>query len=121
MSEKTIINNEAFEQIEASEEGMADGGYTHHFKKPFFWEGKEYRTLHFAFESLTGRDMVNIEKEISLTEGVTVLAPAMSTPFLLSMAARACGLGADVLNAMPISDANKIASKARSFLLSAEA
>ncbi len=120
MSEKTTtINNEEFEQAKTEAE-TAVGGYTHHFKRPFVWQEKEHKSLHFDFEGLTGRDMVNIEKEIAMTEGINVVVPALSTPFLLAMAARACGLGVDALHAMPISDANAIRAKARNFLLNSE-
>ena len=118
MSENTIGAKE-FDEAKA-EAKSAIGGYTHTFKKPFSWQGNEYTSLHFDFENLTGRDMINIEKEIAMTEGVNVIVPALSTPFLLAMAARACGLGADALQNMAISDANAIRSKARNFLLNSE-
>ncbi len=98
----------------------ADGGYTHKFKKPINWEGKEYTELHFDFEGLTGKDMLSIEKELMLTEGVSVVAPTMSTQFLFAMAARAAKTTRDIFMVMPLFDANKIRSKARSFLLSSE-
>lgn len=98
----------------------AEGGYLHKFKKPFLWQGKEYETLLFDFESLSGRDMNNIERELAITEGITVISPTMSGPFLMNMAAKAAGIGYDMLLAMPIFEANRIRSKARSFLLSSE-
>lgn len=98
----------------------AEGGYTHKFKKPFLWQGKEYTTMHFDFEGLTGGNMTAIEKELAITEGVTVIAPTMSGPFLMAMAAKAAGIGYDMMMAMPIFDANKIRAKARNFLMSAE-
>lgn len=98
----------------------ADGGYTHKFKKPFLWQGKEYSMLHFDFEGLTGGDMIAIEKELAITEGVTVIAPTMSGPFLMAMSAKAAGIGYDTMLAMPIYEANRIRAKARSFLLSSE-
>lgn len=98
----------------------AEGGYTHKFKKPFLWQGKEYTTMHFDFEGLTGGNMIAIEKELAITEGVTVIAPTMSGPFLMAMAAKAAGIGYDMMMAMPIFDANKIRAKARNFLMSAE-
>lgn len=98
----------------------ADGGYTHKFKKRFLWQGKEYSMLHFDFEGLTGGDMIAIEKELAITEGVTVIAPTMSGPFLMAMSAKAAGIGYDTMLAMPIYEANRIRAKARSFLLSSE-
>lgn len=67
-----------------------------------------------------GGNMIAIEKELAITEGVTVIAPTMSGPFLMAMAAKAAGIGYDMMMAMPIFDANKIRAKARNFLMSAE-
>lgn len=119
MSENNAIDSKEFEEAKVQAKTAA-GGYTHTFKKPFVYMEKEHTSLHFDFESLTGRDMINIEKEIAITEGINVVVPVLSTPFLLAMAARACGLGVDVLQAMPISDANAIRTKARNFLLNSE-
>ena len=109
-------------ELEAAitEAADAEGGYLHKFKKPFLWQGTEYDTLLFDFESLSGRDMNNIERELAITEGITVISPTMSGPFLMNMAAKAAGIGYDMLLAMPIFEANRIRSKARSFLLSSE-
>lgn len=98
----------------------AEGGYTHKFKKPFLWQGKEYTTMHFDFEDLTGGDMIAIEKELAITEGVTVITPTMSGPFLMAMSAKAAGIGYDTMLAIPIFEANRIRAKARNFLLSSE-
>ena len=98
----------------------AEGGYNHKFKKPFLWQGKEYSVLQFDFEDLTGGDMIAIEKELAITEGVTVLTPTLSGPFLMAMSAKAAGIGYDMMMAMPIFEANRIRAKARNFLLNSE-
>ena len=70
----------------------------------------------FDFEHLKGRDMVAIENEM---QGASeyALAPEISTSFQSKMAARAAGIGSDVLEAMPLKDFNKITGAARRFLL----
>ena len=92
------------------------GVYTHTFKKPFEYEGKTYEELTFDFGRLKGRDMVAIENEM---QGASeyALAPEISTSFQSKMAARAAGIGSDVLEAMPLKDFNKITGAARRFLL----
>ncbi len=92
------------------------GVYTHTFKKPFEHEGKTYEELTFDFGRLKGRDMVAIENEM---QGMSeyALAPEISTSFQSKMAARAAGIGSDVLEAMPLKDFNKITGAARRFLL----
>ena len=92
------------------------GVYTHTFKKPFEHEGRTYEELTFDFGRLKGRDMVAIENEM---QGMSeyALAPEISTSFQSKMAARAAGIGSDVLEAMPLKDFNKITGAARRFLL----
>ena len=101
--------------VQAVESGDV-GVYTHTFKKPFEHEGRTYEELTFDFGRLKGRDMVAIENEM---QGMSeyALAPEISTSFQSKMAARAAGIGSDVLEAMPLKDFNKITGAARRFLL----
>lgn len=92
------------------------GIYTHTFKKPFTYEDKTYKTLEFDFESLSGRDMIAIEAEMQANSEYP-LAPEISTSFQSKMAARAAGIGSDVIEAMSINDFNRITGAARRFLL----
>ncbi len=99
--------------------------YTHHFKRPFqFVSGTEERTveeLTFDFGRLTGRDSLCIEAELQAL-GKPVVVAEMSGEYLIRMAARACTekIGTDSLANMPLSDFNRIRSRARSFLLHSE-
>ena len=101
--------------VQAAENDDA-GVYMHTFKKPFEHEGRTYEELTFDFGRLKGRDMVAIENEM---QGMSeyALAPEISTSFQSKMAARAAGIGSDVLEAMPLKDFNKITGAARRFLL----
>lgn len=102
---------------EAVTHDMADAGvYTHTFKKPFEYAGETYTTLTFDFEKMTGRDMVSIETEMQMNNEYC-LAPEVSRSFQAKMAAKAAGIGSDVLDAMPIKDFNRITNAARSFLI----
>jgi hypothetical protein len=113
---------EAAKEMEAAEaEALKDGApqYVHYFRKPFEWEGREHTKLEFDFEKLTGGDALAIENELAM-KGIQVITPTFSSPFLIRMASRACGLGVDAFEAMTIRDYNQIRSKARNFLLSSE-
>ena len=68
------------------------------------------------FERLSGRDMVSIETEMQMNNEYA-LAPEISRSFQGKMAAKAAGIGSDVLEAMPLKDFNKITNAARSFLI----
>ena len=101
--------------------GKATGGdvgvYTHKFKRPFEYSGATYTELTFNFERLTGRDMVAIETEMQMNNEYA-LSPEISRNFQSKLAARAAGIGSDVLDAMPLPEFNRITNAARDFLLS---
>lgn len=91
------------------------GVYKHVFKKPFEYAGVVYTELTFNFEKLKGRDMVAIESEMQMNNEYA-LAPEVSRNFQARMAAKAAGIGSDVMDAMQIQDFNCITNAARNFL-----
>lgn len=93
------------------------GGYKHTFTKPFEYEGKTYKELTFDFEKLIGTDMIAIEDEMAAV-GQYALSPEISTSFLSKMAARAAGVGSDVVEHLPLRDFGKIKNESRNFLIS---
>lgn len=109
---------------EAEAAGVDFSTYTHHFKKPFTYAGRTFDKLTFDWESLTGRDSLAIESELSM-KGKTLVLPAYTGEYLVGMAARACTerddgkrvAGTDMLQAMPLGDFQKICGRARNFLL----
>ena len=90
--------------------------YTHTFATPLTFGEKTYEQLTFDFGKLTGADFLAIELELQML-GKAVVVPELSGEFLVRMAARAAGIGSDVLIAAPLYDYNQIRHKARSFLL----
>lgn len=116
-AEATVAAEPTTDTTAAENATAGDTGlYTHTFRKPFTYEDKTYKTLEFDFESLSGRDMVAIEAEMQANSEYA-LAPEISTSFQSKMAARAAGIGSDVVEAMSINDFNRITSAARRFLL----
>lgn len=103
---------QAAEQLTEGDTGV----YTHVFKKPFEYAGVTYTALTFDFERLTGRDMVSIETEMQMNNEYA-LAPEISRSFQAKMAAKAAGIGSDVMDALPIKDFNRITNAARGFLI----
>lgn len=98
-------------------EKQQSGNYTHNFKAPVTIEGKQYKSMTFYFEKLTGEDVEVIEEELQ-DQNKYVLSPEVSSVFQSMLAARAAGVGADEIKRLPISDYMKIKNKARAFLLS---
>jgi len=94
------------------------GTYVHKFRTPFEYEGKKYETLNFYFDKLKGKDVISIETEMQAMNEY-VLAPEISSSFLCKMAAKAAGVGSDVIENMPMGEFSKIKNVARNFLISA--
>lgn len=94
-----------------------EGAYVHEFTKPYTFEDKTYTRLVFDFEKLIGDDLVAIENEMAAV-GEYALSPEISTSFLYRLAAKAAGVGSDVIAHMPIRDFGKIKNKSRDFLIS---
>lgn len=94
-----------------------EGAYVHEFTKPYTFEDKTYTRLVFDFEKLIGDDLVVIENEMAAV-GEYALSPEISTSFLYRLAAKAAGVGSDVIAHMPIRDFGKIKNKSRDFLIS---
>ncbi len=116
-----VIDEKEFE-VAQEEARKSTGLYVHKFKKPFEYMGKTYNELIFDWDSLTGRDSLDIEAEIETTTGRAVIVPAFAGEYLIRMAAKACTepIGHDAIEFMSLVDYNKIKSQARSFLMAAE-
>ena len=114
------IDGKELEAAEKEAEKKKDiYGYTHELDKEFEYEGIKYSKIRFDWGKLTGNDGLAIEGEMQAL-GAPVVIPALSGGFLIRMAARAGGVPADALLAMPMRDYNRIRSEARSFLLKSE-
>ena len=95
--------------------------FTYEFRKPIAYENRSITKLSFDWETLTGRDALNIENELQAL-GKMVLEPAFSGDYIVRMAARASepSVDLDFFNYVSLRDLNKIRSAARTFLLKSE-
>ena len=119
---KAENKQEKTEEVKTEVAGVTDsdtpqGAYVHKFQKPYTYEDKTYTKLVFDFEKLIGDDLVAIENEMAAV-GEFALSPEISTSFLYRLAARAAGVGSDVISSLPIRDFGKIKNKSRDFLVS---
>ena len=102
---------------DVADSGTPEGAYVHEFTKPYIFEDRTYTRLVFDFERLVGDDLVAIENEMAAV-GEYALSPEISTSFLYRLAAKAAGVGSDVIGNMPIRDFGKIKNQSRDFLIS---
>lgn len=119
---KKTANEQAAEETKEAVKVVTDsdtpeGAYVHEFTKPYTFEDKTYTKLVFDFEKLIGDDLVAIENEMAAV-GEYALSPEISSSFLYRLAAKAAGVGSDVIAHMPIRDFGKIKNKSRDFLIS---
>ena len=113
---------EAERVAEEAKQEQETGSYTHTFKNPFPWNGKNYEKLTFDWSAL------EIESE-TVMKGRTLVSPEFTGEFLAGMAARACTerdekgkrvIDGQAIRKMPLTDFKAITRKARGFLLRAE-
>ena len=119
---KKTANEQAAEETKEAVKVVTDsdtpeGAYVHEFTKPYTFEEKTYTKLVFDFEKLIGNDLVAIENEMAAV-GEYALSPEISTSFLYRLAAKAAGVGSDVILHLPIREFGKVKNKAQSFLVS---
>lgn len=119
--ETQVIDDKELEMAKTDAAENAVGVYTHTFKKPLEYNGKEYKSLTFDFESLTGKDTLEIERELA-RKGITVMVPEFNADYLVHMATRACTqeIGVDAFDYIGLRDFNGIRSAGRRFLLNVE-
>ena len=91
------------------------------FNAPWCWEGKEYTSIDFNWDALTGYDLLAAEDEVS-SSGRIIVARELNTEFLICIAAKACTvpIGSDAIKAMPILATHKIANAVRSIFMRSE-
>lgn len=90
--------------------------YTHTFNPPIEITGKQYKSLTFYFERLTGEDVEAVELELQ-QRNIIVLDATVSSAFQCGIAARASGIGADEIARLPLRHYLKIKNAARDFLV----
>ena len=90
--------------------------YTHTFNPPVEIMGKQYKSLTFYFEELTGEDVEAVELELQ-QRNIIVLDATVSSAFQCGIAARASGIGADEIARLPLRHYLKIKNAARDFLV----
>ena len=119
----TNINGMQEEELEQAkaEAKKAENLFTLKLKKPLSYEGTDYTELSFDFDNLTGRDSLDVERELAM-RGIQVAVPAFSGEYIVRIAAKACAepLGSDAFESLSLRDYNRLRSKVRNFLMASE-
>ena len=96
-----------------------EGAYVHQFRVPFTWDEKEYDSLTFDFDNLTGGDLLKVVDEMTMLGTEMQFVRENDTNYQLGVAVRACKekLPRDAYLSMKFGDLSKIVSRVRRFLL----
>ena len=123
MDNITNINGMQEEELEQAkaEAKKAENLFKLKLKKPLSYEGTDYTELSFDFDNLTGRDSLDVERELAM-RAIQVAVPAFSGEYIIRIAAKACTapLGSDAFEAMSLRDYNRLRGKVRNFLMASE-
>ena len=118
------LGSEASAIIEAEvNPDAADAPYTIKLRRPVQYDGREIKELHFDFDTLTGQDSREVQRELN-RKGISVLVQSVTEEFMRPMAARACTdelpdgrkIGADIFDLMTVGDVNRVLARLRRFL-----
>lgn len=117
MENKDRTTSEVLDEIEDAAKNGTDC-FSLAFDPAFVFEGRTYKELAFDFSTLTGADFISISNEIS-AHGRVLVSPAFSPEFISIMCAKACRekIGADLLQALPLRQFNRLWMAGRDFLL----
>jgi hypothetical protein len=85
-------------------------------RKPFLFESKQYTEIRLDMDALTGKDMIEAETE-ARAMGVRAIMLESSKAYQAILAARAAGLTADLVNALPAKEFSRVTGEVQSFLL----
>ena len=119
-TEPVKINDEEWNAAEEAEQESRSTLIVK-LQKPFEWEGVTYTEFEFDFDKLTGKDSIDIEREMR-AKGLPLVSPAFSGDYLIRAAIRACTaqIGIDALMALPIQTFNRIRTSVSGFLARGE-
>lgn len=119
MKEKDeMMTEDLVKEIDNSEQGS---DFTLMLNKPLTYEDKTFNSLHFDFNSLTGKDFLDIEDEMA-RKGKILLSARLSGDFLTIMCTKACiePVDVDYIRALPIKKFEELRNAARNFFNTAD-
>lgn len=114
MNEEKSITLNKTKETSADTNAAEKDKNTYVLKKPFEYEGKTHTEFKFDFDKLSGYDMIETENELR-DRGIYIISET-ETAFIITIAAKASGINADVLSALPIADFMAIKRMTQRFL-----
>lgn len=84
--------------------------------KEITFEEELYKELNLDLESLTGQDILDAEREFTLTGGIASVTET-SKACLAIIAAKACNVPVELITTLPIRDFSRLTIEVQNFLL----
>ena len=91
------------------------------FKKPFFFEGKEYTELDLSgLDNLTASDMIAVNKYMQRTSSGIDVMPEVSLEYACMLASKAAKLPIEFFTKLPPKEAMKVKNRVMGFLFGSD-
>lgn len=88
--------------------------------KVITYDGEEIKELNLDFDSLTGQDLLNAEKEAIALNKNTAPIKEFDKGYLSIVAAKAAGISTDIMPLLGAKDFTKVTVQTQNFLLNEE-
>ena len=86
------------------------------FRRPFIFEGNEYKEIKLDLDSLSGKDVIDAETEARAV-GVRAVMLESSKAYQAILAAKAAGVTVDFIQALPAKEFSIVTGEVQGFLL----
>ena len=122
MSEKNIDIEKVSGEVETSSPAVVEeDNMVIKFKKPFFFEGKEYTELDLSgLDNLTASDMIAVNKYMQRTSSGIEVMPEVSLEYACMLASKAAKLPVEFFTALPPKEAMKVKNRVMGFLFGSD-
>lgn len=88
----------------------------HKFAKPYNFEGKDYESISFDLDALTGRDIAAAKREFAAAGNFSAV-PAADSEFCALVLARACKQPKEFFDGLPAKEYCALTQQVTNFLL----
>ena len=120
MKDEKIMEAEVAENA-ASVEENEEVSMVIKFKKPYYFEGKEYTEIDLSgMEDLTGTDMIAINKIMSRSSAGIDVMPEVSVEYACHFAARAAKQPVEFFTNLPPKELMKVKNRVMGFLFGSD-
>lgn len=120
MSAEKIMEMEAAENAVSVEENEEESMVIK-FKKPYYFEGKEYAELDLSgMEDLQASDMIAVNKYMQRTSAGIDVMPEVSLEYACVLASKAAKLPIEFFTSLPPREAMKVKNRVMGFLFGSD-